>query len=227
MSFTKDEIIAALKHESSEKKCIYQKYEPACGLWCELKHIWCVDMSNRSAVNSCQEYSPCSSILKAQATLDLITELLTENENLKDILYDADGVNLVNYWYQQCKIAENGCGNFEKENKNLKAENERLKNAYKQCAYERDVFLRENPVEMALLIDEQAEQLKTAKVEAYKECIEKVKNKIDNTEGHIEEDYALRGCWDNKYFYDSEIEDILDNLLKEIVSKQRKEDEGK
>jgi predicted RNase H-like nuclease (RuvC/YqgF family) len=46
--------------------------------------------------------------------------------NLKDILYDAEGVNLVDYWHQQCKIAENGCNNFAEENKNLKAEIERL-----------------------------------------------------------------------------------------------------
>ena len=45
------------------------------------------------------------------------------------------------------------------------AEIKKLQNAYKQCAYERDVFLRENPVEMALLIDEQAEKLKNAEVE--------------------------------------------------------------
>ena len=57
---------------------------------------------------------------------DLINRQKAEIENLRDILYDADGVNLVNYWYQQCKIAENGCRNFEEENENLKAEIERL-----------------------------------------------------------------------------------------------------
>ena len=181
-------------------------------------------MSNRSAMNNCQEYSPYSSILKAQATLDLIIGLLTENENLKDILYDADGVNLVNYWYQQCKIAENGCGNFEKENKNLKAENERLKNAYKQCAYERDVFLRENPVEMALLIDEQAEQLKTAKVEAYKEFAEKAIELIKTKAFNLSLMRSLYTDQSSKALYGC-AEDI-DNLLKEKVSKQRKEDES-
>lgn len=59
-----------------------------------------------------------------------------ETENLKDILYDADGVNLVNYWHQQCKIAENGCRNFEEENENLKAEIERLKTHLEELADE-------------------------------------------------------------------------------------------
>lgn len=64
---------------------------------------------------------------------------------------------------------------------------------------------------------EYKDKYKTAKAEAYKECIEKAKSEIDNKDGHIEEGYALRGSWDKKYFYDSEIEDILDNLLKETV----------
>lgn len=61
------------------------------------------------------------------------------------------------------------------------AEIERLKNSYKQCAYERDVFLRENPVEMALLIDEQAEKLKTIKTEAIKEFADRLKEKIGDS----------------------------------------------
>ena len=57
---------------------------------------------------------------------DEINRKDAEIEELKDILYDADGVNLVNYWHQQCKIVENGCRNFEEQNENLKAEIERL-----------------------------------------------------------------------------------------------------
>ena len=67
------------------------------------------------------------SILNLTSLQNNLTDLQAENENLKDVLYDADGVNLVNYWYQQCKIAENGCRNYGEENKNLKAEIERLK----------------------------------------------------------------------------------------------------
>ena len=69
----------------------------------------------------------CSQIT-ANAALELINRQKTEIENLKDILYDADGVNLVNYWYQQCEIAENGNRNFDEENKKLKVEIKRLKN---------------------------------------------------------------------------------------------------
>ena len=61
---------------------------------------------------------------------------------------------------------------------------------------------------------------KTAKAEAYKECIKEAKSVIDNNEGHVEESCALRGSWDKKYFYDSEIEDILDDLLKEKIGEQ-------
>ena len=89
----------------------------------------------------------------------------------------------------------------------IQAENERLGNAYKQCAYERDVFLRENPVEMALLIDEQAEKLKTAKAEAYKKCIEKMKEYIDTHE-HL-------SCEECECVPISK--DGFDNLLKEMV----------
>lgn len=46
--------------------------------------------------------------------------LKLENANLRDMLYDSEGVNLVDYWYQQCQIAENGCRNFEEENQNLR-----------------------------------------------------------------------------------------------------------
>ena len=53
--------------------------------------------------------------------------LKAEIKRLKDILYDDDGVNLVNYWHQQCKIAENGCKNFAEENESQKAEIKRLK----------------------------------------------------------------------------------------------------
>ena len=36
-------------------------------------------------------------------------------EDLEDKLYDGDGVNLVNYWYQQYQIAENGLRNYARE----------------------------------------------------------------------------------------------------------------
>ena len=67
----------------------------------------------------------CSKVAM-KISLDLINRQQAEIENLNNFLYDAEGVNLVNYWYQQCEIAENGCRNLEEENKKLKAEIERL-----------------------------------------------------------------------------------------------------
>ena len=113
------------------------------------------------------------------------------------------------------------CGNLTKENDVLnnalelinrqQAEIERLKNSYKQCAYERDVFLRENPVEMALLIDEQAEKLKTIKTEAIKEFAERLKKSIKK---------SVDDAWhsDGNGIYDAEnVLDDIDNLVKEMV----------
>lgn len=94
-----------------------------------------------------------------QQLLDLIKRLQAENENLKDILYDADGVNLVNYWYQQCKIAENGCKNFSEENEKLKSENTEL---YKSIN------------EMATNVAKINEALPKMKVDAYNEFAEKI-----------------------------------------------------
>lgn len=67
-------------------------------------------------------------------TIGFINHQQAEIERLKDILYDADGVNLVNYWHQQCKIAENGCRNLAEENETLKAEIERLQKENNQFA---------------------------------------------------------------------------------------------
>ena len=89
----------------------------------------CVLTLRIEALNLINRYEEKNSNLSSDLTSlqkDL-TSAKAEIENLKDILYDAEGVNLVNYWHQQCKIAENGCKKFAKENKNLKADIERLK----------------------------------------------------------------------------------------------------
>lgn len=62
----------------------------------------------------------------------------------------------------------------------LQAENERLKNAYKQVAWERDIFAEDTKEEIKkdcsyLMLD-----IKTIKSEAYKECIEKVKAEVES-----------------------------------------------
>lgn len=81
----------------------------------------------------------------------------------------------------------------------LQAENERLRNAYKQCAWERDNFQADNERLYGILENKGGLILtKTAKAEAYKECIEKVKKLRGNYTGY---------AFDRK----------LDNLLKEMV----------
>ena len=104
---------------------------------------------NYSCPADCPLYEDDRDCLSAlnKPVLNLINRQKAEIESLKDILYDADGVNLVNYWHQQCKIAENGCRNFEEENKKLKAEIERLKESrdrWRQIAEEFDRSIKEN-----------------------------------------------------------------------------------
>ena len=92
----------------------------------------------------------------------------------------------------------------------LQAEIERLKNAYKQCAWERDVFAEDMTQEIKkdcsyLMLD-----IKTIKAEAYKECIEKAKNEID-TQSHSR---SLEASGER-----FRIHKILNNLLKEMEGK--------
>ena len=97
----------------------------------------------------------------------------------------------------------------EQENKSLKAEVERLKNAYKQCAWERDIFAEDMTQEIKkdcsyLMLD-----IKTIKAEAYKECIKKVKEKsckmnMLNNNIVVKTDYQISG-------------ESLDNLLNELL----------
>lgn len=145
--------------------------------------------------------------------------LRAEIENLKDILYDAEGVNLVNYWHQQCKIAENGNRNFDEENKRLKAEIERLdkeleveKNQVIRLENQVGRLLSMNQVKLDTIHDLQeennwySETLNTTKAEAYKGFAEKLKEK----------------SWDvpyetkNAHFV--QVVDVgdIDNLLKEL-----------
>jgi hypothetical protein len=83
----------------------------------------------------------------------------------------------------------------------LQAENKRLKNAYKQCAFERDAYIE---IENTAIAE--------AKAEAYKECIEKVKMEAENATCVYEPD---RPQADNMVYHISNIR--LNNLLKELV----------
>lgn len=99
---------------------------------------------------------------------------------------------------------------------NQKAEIERLKNAYKQVAWERDIFAEDMKQEIKkdcsyLMLD-----IKTIKAEAYKECIEKVKERscklnLCHNEVVVKTDYQISG-------------ESLDNLLKELVGEDNAEE---
>lgn len=165
-------------------------------------------------------------ILLAKEALDLINRLQAENENLKDILYDADGVNLVNYWHQQCKIAENGCKNFGEENKKLQAENKILQNfkSYFDFYYGSDIEILgidengdttsfDELYNCAIANAESIEHhishiIKTAKAEAVKEFEEKLENRILSmlTTATLEEKEIICACIG-----------IKNNVLKELA----------
>ena len=59
----------------------------------------------------------------------------------------------------------------------LQAENERLKNAYKQCAWERDVFAKDTREELTKHITICEAEKTEIKAEAYKECLEKIEQR--------------------------------------------------
>ena len=67
----------------------------------------------------------------------------------------------------------------------LKAEVERLKNAYKQCAWERDIFAEDMTQEIKkdcsyLMLD-----IKTIKAEAYKEFADNIERAFSKTESQM------------------------------------------
>lgn len=64
---------------------------------------------------------------------EAISALLAENEELKEKLYDGEGVNLVDYWMQQAKIEENGHRNCQAELEQARAEITRLKHYEDKC----------------------------------------------------------------------------------------------
>ena len=68
-------------------------------------------------------------IKMCQDAATALSTLQTENEGLKEKLYDGEGVNLVDYWMQQAKIEENGHRNCQAENEKLRAELEQVKRA--------------------------------------------------------------------------------------------------
>lgn len=91
----------------------------------------------------------------------------------------------------------------------LQADNERLKNAYKQVAWERDIFAEDMKEEIKkdcsyLMLD-----IKTIKAEAYKRFAERLKICL---QGDIR--------YDNKILFECDI----DNILKELVGEDNAKD---
>lgn len=109
------------------------------------------------------------------------------------------------------KIAENGCRNYGEENKNLKAEIERLNNlCQEQNAEVKRLIETKNRLlyNLKAVCEEKDEE--NVKAEAYKECIEKVKELI--------------GGWGDLEYHSEAIKakNDLDNLLKELERKENK-----
>ena len=94
----------------------------------------------------------------------------------------------------------------------LQAENERLKNAYKQCAWERDIFQEGMKEEIKKECSYLQLDINTIKIEAYKECIEKVKEELSLLRKEC------RKVLDNDgVFAIDRARKKVDNLLKEMV----------
>lgn len=77
------------------------------------------------------------------AAATAFSKLQAENEQLKDQLYDGEGVNLVNYWIQQAKIEENGHRNCQAENEKLRVELEQVKRCIEIVENQRDAAIKE------------------------------------------------------------------------------------
>lgn len=105
------------------------------------------------------------------------------------------------------RLADKTIATLQAENESLKAEVERLQNAYKQCAWERDIFAEDMTQEIKkdcsyLMLD-----IKTIKAEAYKEAFDKVKEELKN---------IAKIDWQGGYYY-LVGEAFFDNLLNELV----------
>ena len=59
--------------------------------------------------------------------------------------------------------------------------------------------------------------------EIINDFVKMAKEKIEQKDGHIEEHYGLHSYWENKYFYDGEVEDIIDEVEAELKKKYTEE----
>ena len=97
---TDNEIVKALEQRIKDLPCIHEKYEPACGMWCEHLHMWCIDFNNKSLKEKCSEYKPCCSMSLEKQALDLINRLQAENERLKEPTSASESLQKENEEYK-------------------------------------------------------------------------------------------------------------------------------
>ena len=124
----------------------------------------------------------------------VLEDFIKYSDYAEDIEVGKNALDLINRQDQTIAILQS-------ENESLKAEVERLKNAYKQCAWERDIFAEDMKEEIKkdcsyLMLD-----IKTIKAEAYKEFAERLKNEFPKMLNRSESAFSY----------------LIDNLLNELV----------
>ena len=105
---------------------------------------------------------------------DALSTLQAENEELKEKLYDGEGVNLVDYWMQQAKIEENGHRNCQAELEQARTEITHLKHYEDKC-HDCPIVCAKTEIIKA---HEELEAVQ-AELEQVKRCIEIVENQRD------------------------------------------------
>ena len=160
---------------------------------------------------------------------DMVDKNVLDMVDVKTLKNILDLINRLQARVEKCEKVE--CF-ADKTIATLQAENERLRNAYKQCAWERDNFQADNERLYGILENKGGLILtKTAKAEAYKEFAEKAKAEIEEA---LKNNYKVKKERTEKYInsngYDEfmnycngkidclrGLDDFLDNLLKELV----------
>lgn len=124
-----------------------------------------------------------------------------------DIIQNKD-IRITELWEERCRIYESlkeakaEIDELQLKITSCNSEIERLQNAYKQCAWERDTFL---------------DELKTAKSEAIKEFADRLKEKGRYPLTNIY--YEVIGLKQRKIW----LEEDIDNLVKEMTENDFKE----
>lgn len=98
-------------HEPSDIEKLIEQLKEKDGLWCSIQ-------TGEALIAN---------------TITALSTIQAENEELKEKLYDGEGVNLVNYWMQQAKIEENGHRNCQAALERAREEITRLKHYEDKC----------------------------------------------------------------------------------------------